>query len=218
MINVRDQFPIEPGWPRLEMDWGYNDLSIVIHHTAVLFPAANMTMADEMNHIRVIHLYHKSKGWGGFGYHLIIFPSGRTYYVVDLHRWGAHVANQNNRRFGIVAAGNFIDTPPSPAQFEGVWAAVEFIMGSVHIMRVDPHSYWTDTSCPGKAWPLPEEEEDDMGIEWESKIWFKDEGEGLPREGVRLMDILRRFRRDIQEGGDGRSNESIAASLKIVPK
>lgn len=161
MIDVRAQFPITPGWPRLTMDWNIID-GIVIHHTAVLFPAANMTRADELNHIRVIHDYHESLGWGGFAYHFIVFPSGRCYYVVDLHRWGAHVGGLNDRKFGIVAAGNFIDVPPDLAQFSGVWHTLGFIDGAVNPddpLPIYPHRAFTQTSCPGKAWPLPEEEE-----------------------------------------------------------
>lgn len=160
MIDVRDQFPITPGYPRLTMDWNIVD-GIVIHHTAVLFPAADMTEADELNHIRVIHLYHKSTGWGGFAYHFIVFPSGRCYYVVDLHLWGAHVGGLNDRKFGIVAAGDFSDTPPTPAQFVGLWEPLIPIANVLNRgVPITPHSQWTDTSCPGKAWPLPEEEDE----------------------------------------------------------
>lgn len=170
MIDVRAQFPIEPYWPRLAMDWGRVD-AIVIHHTAVdpqagenlealLLPASEMAPADELNHIRVIHLYHKSIGYGGFGYHLIVFPSGRCYYVVDLRLWGAHVGGMNDTKLAIVLAADCRMMRPRDAQFQGVWEAVNFIRKSLTFaLRIGPHSKWTATSCPGMAWPLPKEDE-----------------------------------------------------------
>ena len=151
------------------MDWNRVD-AIVIHHTAVdprspedvalLLPAAEMAPEDELNHIRVIHLYHKSLGYGGFGYHLIVFPSGRCYYVVDLRLWGAHVGGKNDSKLGVVLAADCRTTRPGDAQFQGVWEAVRFIRDSLTFaLRIGPHSEWTNTSCPGMAWPLPEEDD-----------------------------------------------------------
>jgi hypothetical protein len=169
MIDVRAEFPIEPGWPRLAMDWDIVR-GVVIHHTAVdprtgdgealLLPAAQMTQADELNHIRVIHLYHKSIGYGGFGYHFIVFPSGRSYYVVSLRLWGAHVAGRNHREFGLAFAGDFGSVRPRSEQFQGAQEPLRLADNALgRCIALSPHNLWTNTTCPGLAWPLPEEDE-----------------------------------------------------------
>jgi hypothetical protein len=163
MRDVTALFPIPLVWPRLAMNPDDVD-AIVIHHTAIdprstepevalLFPASEMSEEDELNHIRVIHLYHKSLGWGGFAYHIIAFPSGHSYLVVPLSQWGAHVGGKNDTKYGIVAADDLSEkVPPLPQQY----AVVEGIdLIDAHLRRqvyVGPHREFSATSCPGAYW------------------------------------------------------------------
>ena len=162
MIDVTAQFPIPLVWPRLLMDLARVD-AIAVHHTAVdprgggeallLFPAAEMTQEDELNHIRVIHLYHKSKGFGGFAYHFIVFPSGRVYYIVPLTQWGAHVFGENDHLPGIVLAGDFTSTVPGLPQREGAAEAISTVYDALgRRVPIRPHRAWGGTVCPGNTW------------------------------------------------------------------
>lgn len=86
-----------------------------IHHDAVYFPSP-ASPADpwhtELDRINAVHRYHVANGWGGIGYHLYAFPSGRIYYVGDLDTQRANIAKLNHRSVGIVTAGDFTDAPP----------------------------------------------------------------------------------------------------------
>lgn len=154
VIDVTARFPILREWPRSTMSLNLVD-AIVIHHTAgdpregesLLLPASEMSMEDELNHIAVIHLYHKSKGFGGFGYHIIVFPSGRAYLVTPLDQWGAHVALQNDHLYGIAFAGSFYDKLPGEPQMAGGREAIAYIPKELPIR---PHLYWGGTACPGR--------------------------------------------------------------------
>ena len=169
VIDVTARFPVLREWPRSTMSLNLMD-AIVIHHTAVdprggealLLPASAMSMEDELNHIAVIHLYHKSRGFGGFGYHIIVFPSGRAYLVTPLDQWGAHVAEQNDHLWGIAFAGDFYDKLPGEPQMAGAREAVDEIPKELPIR---PHLYWGGTACPGRLVEILDQlKEDDMGI------------------------------------------------------
>lgn len=145
MIDVTAQFPLEPGWPRLVQTQA---TVTVIHHTAteMLPTAAEMTEEDELNHIRVIHIYHRGLGSGGFPYHGITFPSKRSYLVTPLNRWGAHVAGKNQDKYGWAFAGDFTDRLPGNAQIEGVRDDIAELG-----KPIVPHKDLGETTCPGRV-------------------------------------------------------------------
>lgn len=170
MIDVRWRFPLEDGYPRLPM-YIMGVTVTVIHHTAVdprggealLLPAGDMSQEDELAHISVIHLYHKSKGYGGFGYHGITFPGsgdevGRSYYVTPLTRMGAHVGGNNGGKWGWALAGDFRTVLPGDAQIEGVRDVV------VNVLKkpLEPHSAYGGTTCPGRVVEVFDRLEGDM--------------------------------------------------------
>jgi len=198
IINVVSQFPIPRTYPRLAMD-AERVGAIAIHHTAVspfsdanhvalVFPAAQMSDEDELNHIRVIHLYHKSKGFGGFAYHFIAFPSGRVYLVVPLNQWGSHVFAENDHLYGIVVAGDFTDAIPDIPQQVGVVGAIEHIFAYLgRRVPIRSHWAWGGTACPGarrQQWvpyliDLVDGEEDEDVLTQEDKDFFIKQNENM---------------------------------------
>ncbi len=156
MFDVTHRFPIPLVWPRLRMDLARVD-AIAIHHTVTFYLSPNATVEDELNQITVIDMYHRSKGFEGFGYHFIAFPSGRAYYVVRLAQWGAHVGGENDHLYGIAVAGDFTDRIPGLPQREGAVGAIAFIYGYLgRRLPIRPHRAWNPpwggTICPGNTW------------------------------------------------------------------
>ena len=152
VIDVTAAYPIPLVWPRLALDLKRVD-AIAIHHTVTFFLSPSATVAEERAHISMIHVYHKSKGWGGFAYHLISFPSGRVYLVVRLTQWGTHVKGENDHLDAIVVAGDFTDRVPVLAQQEGVAEGIRLIYATLgREVSIRPHRAWGGTACPGNAW------------------------------------------------------------------
>ncbi len=152
VIDATAAYPIPLAWPRLAMDLKRVD-AIAIHHTVTFFLSPSATVEEEQNHIQMIHWYHLSKGWGGFAYHLISFPSGRVYLVVPLTQWGAHVHAENDHLHAVVVAGDFTDRAPVLAQQQGVAEGIRLIYAALgRQVSIRPHRSWGGTACPGDAW------------------------------------------------------------------
>ncbi|KKN29539.1 hypothetical protein LCGC14_0842970 [marine sediment metagenome] len=174
VIDATRIYPIPLVWPRPAMDLKRVD-AIAIHHTVTFFLRPDATVEEELAHIDMIHRYHLSKGWGGFAYHLISFPSGRVYHVVPLTQWGAHVHAENDHLHAIVVAGDFTDRVPVLAQQEGVVEGIRLIYATLgRQVSIRPHRSWNvltyPTACPGATWQqwVPGltalVEEDDMAV------------------------------------------------------
>ncbi len=172
VIDVTSHYPIPLVWPRLAMDLKRVD-AIAIHHTVTFFLKPSATVAEERAHISMIHAYHKSKGWGGFAYHLISFPSGRVYLVVPLTQWGTHVRGENDHLEAVAVAGDFTDRVPVLAQQRGVAEGIRLVYAALgRQVSIRPHRSWTQTACPGATWQqwvpgltaLVEEEDEDMPV------------------------------------------------------
>ena len=176
MIDVTSAYAIPLVWPRRALDLTKVD-GIAIHHTVTLYLSVHATEQDERNQISMIHTYHKSRGWGGFAYHIISFPSGRVYLVVPLTQMGTHVRWQNNHLLGIVVAGNFTSIVPGKPQQEGVAEGVRLIYTALRReVYIRPHRTWTATTCPSNTHSLwvpglmALTKEDDMTPEDEKKV------------------------------------------------
>ncbi len=146
----------EPGtepWARRGVrTWRY----IVIHHSATAVGSA-----------AEFDRYHKSKGWGGLGYHFVVGNgngSGDGQLEVG-YRWsdqltGAHAKNRlfNEYGIGICLVGNFQETDPSPAQVRTTRALVAALQEAYGIpnARVYRHRDVREgiTECPGNKCPL----------------------------------------------------------------
>ena len=150
--NVTRNYYIPLVWPRLTMDLKRVD-AIAIHHTVTFFLSPSATVEEERAHIAMIHRYHLSKGWGGFAYHLISFPSGRIYHVVPLTQWGAHVHAENYHLYGIVVAGDFTSIVPGLPQQQGVAEGIRLAYAALgRQVSIRPHRAWATTACPGATW------------------------------------------------------------------
>jgi hypothetical protein len=141
-------------------------VAIAGHHS-VTFLWPPTTAQAELDHLRMIDVYHASQGWGGFGYHLAAFASGRLYLCGDVRRCRAHVKARNHELVGIVAVGDFRTAPPGEAQLRAFWSGVAYIRRRLSrpLLPIGSHRGLAlaafPTACPG-VWPWPNVEEDDM--------------------------------------------------------
>lgn len=168
LTDVTARFAIPRIWPRLAMSVGAVD-AIVVHHTVTLYLAKNATVEDELNQIAVIHRYHReSRGFLGFGYHFIVFPSGRAYHVVPLTQMGAHVWWRNDHLWGLAFAGDFTDRLPGEPQIAGGRECVQFCFTAKGAeLPIGGHGSYGETTCPGRLSEIlqkltPEQEENEM--------------------------------------------------------
>ena len=238
MIDVTSAYAIPLVWPRRALDLAIVD-GIAIHHTVTLYLSVHATEQDERNQVSMIHTYHKTRGWGGFAYHIISFPSGRVYLVVPLTQLGTHVGWQNDHLLGIVVAGNFTSIVPGKLQQEGVVEGIRLIHTALgREVVIKPHRAWTATTCPGNTHSLwvpgltTLVKEDDMKTlqELEALIVKLREDATNGDTGIRVD--LTKLRRDttgadndmrarldaLEAGSIPSSPEGIAAKLKIVAK
>jgi len=175
ITDLTPHFPITRDWPR-QTSAPADITDNAIHHTATLYLSPTATTADELNQIAVIHEYHIRRGFGGFGYHGIAFPSGRPYLVVPFDQWGANVADENNHIHGYAAAGTYTTVPP-PLALQTALAHL-IAAGRRYLKRTvpdKPHRHWGGTTCPGEQWrawvptltniaTFITNQEDDMGM------------------------------------------------------
>ncbi len=96
-------------------------VGIAIHHTV----GVNLVQTEEEERatIKRIDLQHKANpGWGGFGYHGIVFPSGRAYHCGEGRR--AHVEKRNHELRGWAFSGTFTTEQPTGLAWEGMKEAL----------------------------------------------------------------------------------------------
>lgn len=109
---------------------------------------------DERAHLTAIDRYHVQQQFGGIGYHLAVFPSGRIYQLGDLDGARAHVAGRNHELLGIVAIGTFTETRPALRQLAALQHAVRHCRAYAgRELPVRGHGEWSlpgqGTICPG---------------------------------------------------------------------
>lgn len=127
-------------------------IGIAIHHCVGHVDPAWAQAAEEQ-HLYVIDAQHIGQGFGGFGYHLAAFPSGRVYYCGDLGFARAHVASRNFELIGVALMGAFTAVPPPDAQLRAAAEAVAFVRQAYPGVLVAGHRQWAlpqfPTACPG---------------------------------------------------------------------
>lgn len=177
ITDLTPQYKMPLVWPRLPLDVNRVD-AVVIHHTVTFFLRPDALVAEELNHIQMIHLYHESKGFVGFGYHYIVFPSGRAYLVTSLKQWGVHTKENNDHLWGIAAAGDFATVLPNDFQRDGVTdcitACYEY---RGKRLPVRGHKDYTLTNCPSRWYEILNElipEEEEMDFSDEQKAYLAD--------------------------------------------
>jgi len=136
--------------------------------------AVDVPQEVEIAHLLAIDRWHTSQGYGGFGYHMAAFPSGRRYLCGSLNTARAHVASLNKYFLGLVLIGDFTDAVPLDTHLVAASGCVGYAWGELgrelpcvahRMIRLQ------NTTCPGNRWrewlPLIEKEEDMITIEQE---------------------------------------------------
>lgn len=128
-------------------------IGFAIHHS--VGNNAVQSEADEMATIRAIDRQHVNQSFGGFGYHYIIFPSGRAYHCGEGQR--AHVASRNHELRGIVMSGTFTDVQPTEAALQTLRGVLLHERARFGQLPVKGHREWAlpgeGTACPGVIVP-----------------------------------------------------------------
>lgn len=130
---------------------------IILHHTAT--SQAARSPEQEIKHIDSIARWHLTKTawkkWSyDFGYHYIIFSSGRTYYVGDISTSRAHTGGlgtdgikHNHTKVGVAVVGDFTTKEPTKEAQE----AARSLFADLALPLVGGHKdmLGQGTTCPG---------------------------------------------------------------------
>lgn len=151
--SLISRYPIALRWPRSAYNLGIID-SISFHHSVTTNLSVNATEAQEIAILDAFHNYHKSLGFGGIGYHLCVFPSGRIYLTCKLTQWGASVGGHNNHEIGVCLVGTWTSTLPGQQQRVGGALAVDyvdkFLKRKVKLLGHKQYSGHASNACPGR--------------------------------------------------------------------
>lgn len=149
-------------------------IGVAIHHSVTWYDMGDMSKASpeqERAHIRAIDAYHVQEGYGGFGYHYAVFPSGRLYQCGDVisdngsFAARAHISGNNNKLVGVVFIGRFdagFQTPTDAAKMAAVSACTLILDQMLQAKsrsgewKIQGHGDWAvelnnddPTGCPG---------------------------------------------------------------------
>lgn len=158
-------------------------IGLAIHHT--VGNNAVQSEADERATIQAIDRNHLAQGYGGFGYHFIVFASGRAYHCGEGQR--AHVALRNHELRGIAMSGTFTNSQPTDAAMNGL-REVLMLERAVWDIPIKGHREWAlpgeGTACPGIIVPR----------DWEAflaegaRVWvYGNEVAGCEQRGKQLF-------------------------------
>lgn len=134
-------------------DWS-NPMTVVVHHTADRGPTKANRVWSEAAFMRSTQAFHTgpSRGWSDIAYNYIIMPSGRVWEGRGYGVVGAHAPNYNRRGIGVCFAGNYSETPPTPAAIEAYYALLSRLRThGADIDDIVAHGDVYATSCPGNA-------------------------------------------------------------------
>ena len=102
-----------------------------------------------------IDTYHKSLGWPGIGYSLVVSREGKVFYCGDIGTMRYHAGGNNPSTVGIVLTGDFTKFWPLPAQLAGTKRAIAFVRQLLgRNVPVKGHKELPEmaTECPGNSW------------------------------------------------------------------
>jgi len=123
---------------------------IIVHNSAI---SRNVNEKQ----FQTIDGYHKSKGWGGIGYHYLIEPDSTLERGREDDEIGAHCKAwmMNYRSIGICLSGNFNMEDPTLEQVKSLHSLITRLMSQYGIpeKNVRPHRHYTQTQCWGTRLP-----------------------------------------------------------------
>lgn len=102
--------------------------------------------------VEAIDIDHRSKGWGGIGYHGIVQPDGEWIDTRPLNERGYHVSKHNDGNIGIALAGSDKFTK---RQFDVLLTKIENLSQVYSIPRweVYTHAQYDTAIAQGKTCP-----------------------------------------------------------------
>jgi len=115
-----------------------------IHHT--------VTPADRpADRVRAIDAYHRSLGWDGIGYHVLVGADGGLWFGRPLDRDGAHVRGENAGNLGLAFIGDFSSGRPAEAALQTARAFLALAQAAYGFgpEAVFFHKELARTACPG---------------------------------------------------------------------
>lgn len=112
-----------------------------------------------------IDIWHKKRGWRGFGYHYLIDRDGKVCAGRPESEIGAHVGGYNTGRIGVSLVGGFGAAKDDPfekhfteQQNAALRELIDDIKTRANIKRVRGHSEFSNKACPGfnvQKWQKP---------------------------------------------------------------
>ena len=160
VVDVRAMFPTHAPAARLRDPLLLK--GIAFHHDGVIMVAGGQSyegsnLVLDLRRLQAIYSRGVDKSWGGMPYHLVVSPSGRCFYTLDLGCYGAHVARRNHELVGVALMGNFTYAEPGDLQLcaaaratLAVWGWHRLVLGG------RGHREWAlpayPTACPGDTW------------------------------------------------------------------
>lgn len=128
-----------------------NVVGLAIHHS-VTHMGPDASGADELGHLQAIDAYHTQKGYGGFGYHLAAFESGRSYLVGDLAYARAHVAFRNFELVGVVLIATLTGETPRAPLVRAARDCVAHVGATYPGRPLRGHREWVTPEAEAKGW------------------------------------------------------------------
>lgn len=158
-IDVTTEF--QGDYPRLRAETRY----LVVHHAA-----ARYGTPTGLEDVRAVDRYHRSKGWGGIGYHIALAETTNggsiTRYVCsDLRTIRAGVAHRNHETLHVCCLTDFGRDVPHPKWITALATTLRDLLeqfpGAAIVGHRDialgpdasPDGRSWLTRCPGDAWP-----------------------------------------------------------------
>jgi hypothetical protein len=162
IVDVRHLYPPSPDGPIGRSRDSSQLLGIAVHHDAAIMAPGDedfdgTTLDEDLRRLDLIYRVSNDRGWGGFPYHMVASPNGRTFYTTDVSFFGAQVADRNNELVGVALMGLFTDKAPERAQLCAAGLAiVSFWHFFNRLVDVKGHREWarawSPTECPGDTW------------------------------------------------------------------
>jgi N-acetylmuramoyl-L-alanine amidase len=126
--------------------------TIAIHHSATTSGSAEAFANYHVNDL----------GWPGIGYAFVIEQDGTVKWCHELEKRTYHVGNSNTSSAGICIVGNFTVQDPTKAQYQSLYALVDFLMKKLPSVKgatnIRGHQEY-----PGYRWkPCPSLDMDQM--------------------------------------------------------